>query len=741
MLTKRIFLASILFSFMGNLFAAKDEQNNILLDEVIIKNLPKEQKSENNPSSNVYCLNIKDIEMNQINSLKDISIYVPNLYIPDYGSKITSSIYVRGIGSRMNEPAIGLYVDNIPYINKSSFDFNFFDLLQIEFLQGPQGTLYGRNTIGGLVNIYTLSPLDYQGTKLLVSYGKYNETLIKLSHYAKLSKNTGVSLAGYINHNDGYFTNSFNNEKNNSDEAGARAKLNWNINEKWNTNLSLSYDYNKQNAYPYAIYDKSTQKSGEINYNDESSYLRHLLTGGLCIQRKTDKCLFTSATGYQFLNDQMNMDQDFTTDSIFSLNQKQNQNSVTQEFTLRSNNKTQWEWVNGLFGFFNHNNIDAPMTFGSEGIDMLQSFLDSAKSQNPSMPKITILNSEMPVSGIFKMENFGVALYHQSTYSFSEKFAVTAGIRMDYERTGIDYESEAILHTSVKLPSPFIPAFPFDSTYSAKGYDANDFWEFLPKLSAKYKINDKYNVYSTIAKGYKAGGYNYAMFSDILQSQMEGTETKSVKDVIYYKPESSWNFEIGSHTEPIKNRLFCNMTLFYIYNQNQQINTTTSNGSRMITNAEKVESYGTELNIKANIAKNLSVTGTYGYTHASFLKYEANNVDYKNKIIPFAPNNTFSIGAEYGLPIKTEWLHKIIISSQYIGVGNIYWNEENTQNQSFYGLLNGEISFLIRSINVNLWIKNALDEKYNTFYFESLGNSFVQKGKPLSLGISLKYSF
>lgn len=100
-------------------------------------------------------------ELNTV-SLKGISDVVPNLYIPDYGSRITSSIYVRGLGARMDHPAVGLNVDNVPYLNKNAYDFDIADIESVEMLRGPQSTLYGRNTMGGLINVQTLSPMRWQ---------------------------------------------------------------------------------------------------------------------------------------------------------------------------------------------------------------------------------------------------------------------------------------------------------------------------------------------------------------------------------------------------------------------------------------------------------------------------------------------------------------------------------------------------------------------------------------------------
>ncbi len=102
-------------------------------------------------------------------AIKSLSDVVPNFYIPDYGSRITSSIYVRGIGARMDQPSVGLNVDNVPVLNKDAYDFDLADIASVEMLRGPQTALYGRNTMAGQINITTLSPFRYQGWRFLFS--------------------------------------------------------------------------------------------------------------------------------------------------------------------------------------------------------------------------------------------------------------------------------------------------------------------------------------------------------------------------------------------------------------------------------------------------------------------------------------------------------------------------------------------------------------------------------------------
>ena len=161
------------------------------------------------------------MQANQVNSVKRLSGLIPNIFIPEYGSKLTTSIYIRGIGSRINTPAIGLYVDNIPYIDKSAFDFNYSDIERIDVLRGPQGTLYGRNTMGGLIKVHTKSPFTYQGTDIRMGAATYNDYNVSLTHYHRISDQFAFSTGGFYEHTGGFYQNSArNNERVDKGNAG-----------------------------------------------------------------------------------------------------------------------------------------------------------------------------------------------------------------------------------------------------------------------------------------------------------------------------------------------------------------------------------------------------------------------------------------------------------------------------------------------------------------------------------------
>ena len=125
----------------------------VVLAEVAVTTI-KGGNNANADESATY-IGRKAVEQLSIVNLKQAAALAPNFHIPAYGSRMTSSIYVRGLGARIDQPAVGLNIDNIPIINKDNFDFDISDIDRVELLRGPQNILYGRNTMGGLINIYT----------------------------------------------------------------------------------------------------------------------------------------------------------------------------------------------------------------------------------------------------------------------------------------------------------------------------------------------------------------------------------------------------------------------------------------------------------------------------------------------------------------------------------------------------------------------------------------------------------
>jgi outer membrane receptor protein involved in Fe transport len=778
---KFLFIALALFSnifflYPGEVEPAKEEnpQDTVkvyYLDEVVVSSSVKETNELKKLPTAVSVVSPKQLLDMQIESLPGLSANIPNFFIPVYGSKVSTPIYIRGIGARLGAQTVSLYVDNVPSFNPSAFDFEFQDIQRIEVLRGAQGTLYGRNAIGGIVNLYTLSPLTFQGTNLTVGGGNYGQFNAKGSVYSKLADHFGISVGGYYKRDDGYFMNSHTGKKvDASENAGGKVKLEWEVTPSFKALLFGNYDYVSGGAFPYMHKDSTAS-----NFNEPSSYDRHLFTNGLSLDYTGKGYSVHSTTGFQYLKDDMKMDQDYSPKSVFSINQKQEQHSVSQEVTVKSDSEGNYRWVVGAFGFYDRRVIDTPVAIKEDGMVAMQGHL-GAINNNPNIPiTIAYASDQIDLPGVYTKPSRGAALFHQSTLQniFGwEGVSATAGLRFDYEHTGIDYFTESVngdINIKPKSAPPAMPPIFVETDTVMQGNYSKDFWQILPKFALKYQPSSTSVIYLSASKGYKTGGYNEQAFSKILQGAltqsimgevMPGMETGdpglTLEEQLSYDPETSWTYELGGRYEMLSRKLSFTYALFYSRVNNIQIVMLEDQGTsgRTVKNAGKSESKGFELSLKYVPLQNLSLYADYGFADARFVDYEAaEEVDYSGNHIPFAPQHTLNLGAGYVYNFANgSLIDRLTGNIQYAGVGKIYWTESNEDYkgeelyQPFYGLVNGSIAAERGAFTLELWAKNLFSTDYHSFYFEASDmtsgqvNPFVQRGYPTRLGVTLRYT-
>lgn len=760
----------------------EDTTKVIDIEEVVVIASPKETSKLRQLPSSVSLISQKDMQANHITSLKSASSIVPNFFMPDYGSRLTSAMYIRGIGSRINTPAVGMYVDNIPYLDKSAFDFNFYDIERIDILRGPQGTLYGRNTMGGLVKVHTRSPFSYQGTDLKLSYGSgNNHRSASLTHYHRISERFAFSAGGYYEGADGFFTNSFLNKKVDDMQAGGgRIRAIWFASDDWKFDFNVNYDYTDEGGYPY--YNKENQ----IAYNRESTYRRGLLNTGLNIEHQADNFIFNAVTGFQHLNDRMHMDQDFSPSDTYTLEQKQRINSISEEITFKSKPGKAWQWTTGLFGFYQNMNTNGPVIFYKDGINFLNTTINGYfpdLSQMGMSMNLGIKNENLNIPSTMDTPSWSTAVFHQSTFHLGN-WELSAGLRLEYEKMQMDYNSHASTLFDYSLSNRMMPIELKDlkADYQAIGKLKNDYTQLLPKAAIKYNFDSKNNLYASVSKGHRSGGYNVQMFSDIVQNGLQNSIKTSIKNGVgeklngfaqmgmpatvigmingmmeqylttsdinvaestTYKPEYSWNYEIGTHLNLFNGKLQADFAAFYMDTQDQQIAKFAESGlGRITVNAGESESYGVEANLVASLNKNLQLNASYGYTEATFVKYNAGkDEDYSGNYVPFVPRHTMNIGGSYSFYFNNSWAKSLTLGANATGAGKIYWTEANNVSQDFYTSLNGYISLKTQSVQIDLWGRNLTDNEYTTFYFETMGRGYEQRCKPLQVGVDVRLHF
>ncbi len=673
-----------------------------------------------------------------IDAVKDIGEIVPNFYTPNYGSRMTSSIYMRGLGSRIDQAVVGLNIDGVPFLNKDAYDTDLPDIYSIEVVRGAQSLLNGRNSMGGQINIYTLSPRDFQGVRAMLQYGRANSVKASAGGYFKLGDRLFTSLSSYYTHSDGYWRNAFNGSKVGTDNAGTlRWKTVFFPSEHHSVTNTAAFSLSRQGGYPYAL-----TRTGQIAYNDTCFYRRNAFSDGLTVAWAGRRVVVTSLTSVQYLDDNMTLDQDFTPADYFTLTQRRHEWTFTEDLFAKGRRGC-YSWLGGVFGFSRATRMKAPVTFFSAGIARL--IEEKRNEMNPAYP-IEWNGDEFPLLSDFSTDSRGVALYHESTYDLGD-WTFEAGLRWDYEHVSCRYRSDADASYTVykMLDNGDREVFrTTDVNIHDSGRLRQDFNELLPKVSVTYHFRDG-DVYASFAKGYKSGGFNTQMFSDVLQQRVMETMGLSmpykVSDIVTYKPEESLNYEIGGRFDLADGRVNMSATAFLISCRNQQL-TVFPPGlvtGRIMTNAGRTRSAGVEFSSTFRPLPSMTFIANYGYTDAVFRRYNNGRADFRGKRVPYAPAHTLFISGRYELPFEVfGWRPTVGINVR--AAGDIYWNEENTLSQPFYAVAGASVTFVRNCWSLKFWGENITDTRYDTFYFMSMGNSFTQRGVPATWGVTLRLS-
>lgn len=791
---KIILTASLLVGFV---FSAKaetevaplDSSRVYNLDEVVFVPLNKESKGLRFQPVSSSVLTGKEMNNLGIRDLRDISNYVPAFVMPDYGARFTSSIYVRGIGSRVNSPSMGIYVDDIPLMNKSAFNSHVWQLDRVDVLRGPQGTLYGVNSEGGLVRQYTKNPLRYQGTDVNLGFGTRMYRNAEISHYNKVNDKLAFSAGAFYNGTNGFWKNTLTGERtDDKNEAGARLRLVYQPTDRLSFDWMADYQYVSQHAYPYGILEPASGKVvSEPDQDHQGKYNRNMVNTGMAVKYRGKGFDFQSNTSYQYLKDNLLMDNDYSAIDFIVVDQSQLSNAITQEFTIKSNNQSRWHWTNGVFVSYQWLKTNAPNTFGSYFPRMLEQQISGAMissrmgrgmTKEEAMADIQRagginIDMAMNIPCLFRTPQFNLGVFHQSDYDLTDRLTATVGLRYDYTRSEIDFNAVGISHNPVfSIMGRTVSPTRIYTDYV--GSDDAGFSQLLPKFGLTYKFGNGSNVYATVTKGYRAGGYNIQMFGDIIQGDLQkavgmmqgGTpvtevvmehhdaDCADIKDGIKFKPEESWNYELGTHANLFDNLIHADLSVYYMQIRNQQLSVFTEDygyGRKMV-NAGKSYSCGLELTLRGSAVSNhLAWSLGYGYTHAAFKDYKnrasknAEEVDYAGKRVPYVPAHTLSAMADYTFDTDLRFMKHLTIGANMNGQGKIWWDEANTYAQNFYATLGAHACADFGTFKLNLWARNITDTRYNTFAFSSKATGrevfMAQRGNPFQCGFDLSFHF
>lgn len=761
-----------------------DTARIIDVDEVIVVASPKETARLRHQPLASTLFGKEEIARHDIGALPDVSSLAPNFYMPSYGSRITSAVYIRGIGSRINTPAVGLYVDNVPYIDKSAYNFGFLDVERVDVLRGPQGTLYGRNAMGGLVRVFTADPLARRGTDVsLGGHTRDGGRRVAFTSYLHPGTRSGLSVGAFYNGSNGFYRNSTTGRKADASEAGGgRVRWAWRPSGRVKVDWTASYEYSDEGACPY-FYEGSAEAGaspaypeleGRISANRESKYRRSLLNTGMGVEWRAEAFSLSSITAFQHLRDRLYMDQDFIAPDIFSLEQRQRIQTLSEEIALKSLPGRRWQWTTGAFLMYQNLRTECPVNFYGDGMDYLNGQLaavfDGLRADNPAMPPmgLAFTGGGLPFESRMRTPSAGAALFHQSTFNhlLVERLSLTVGLRLDYDYRELRLASGTAEPVTADFwmgaPAAARPLDPVDPAIDSHLCD--DSWQLLPKIALQYDLpKGGGNVYASATKGYRAGGYNIQAYSELSESQLQrqlmlgalgpmasamGQYVPAEPQVasLHYLPEQTWSYELGAHLSFFDRALLADAAVFYMNTKNQQLARFAENGyGRVMVNAGKSRSCGGELNLRGLMMDGrLTLSGSYGYTFATFAEHDlGEGADYTDNRVPYVPAHTLAATADFMQPVRRGTaLEKIGGGLSVNGAGRIYWDEANLARQPFHAQLEAYVAAgLAHGIRLRVWAKNLTATRFRTFAFSSMNRNYAQYGLPRHFGADIALHF
>ena len=683
---------------------AEEPQPKNIMDTLTVTAQKREENLQDVPIS-IDLFTDMTLEDYGLNTMSDVVMQSANVFMKSNTAE--SPLIIRGISSFKSaifSPA-GFYVDDVSSPLSYMTNPDLLDLQRIEILKGPQGTLYGRNTLSGLVNLVTHKPDNEARGQVTLETGAYDSDNDGMFYRA------GAMFSGPIKNDllfmglsvqalesDGFRTDIATDDPKTASKEhfDARGTLRYTPSE----NLDISFTIGGCNHNDgFGVYRLVTGSSSTPSHTVNS--------GDPDLDKNEDSDVQNLKVNYQgqgwnivSITSRMAYDIDYISDMDFAGGAMYSgfgfeDTQWSQEIRISSDDTGAWHWLAGVYGF--HENT--------------QTYLDIQSASGGANMHIW-----HPVGDI---ETNGAALFSQATWQWHPKWELTGGLRWDHQ------ELAGQIDNDVTTMMPVLPSYQrFSKDLS---YD-----ELLPKVALGYTPATWVKLYASATKGYQVGGYNYSMvMSD---------------DTFTYDPEYAWNYELGMKTAFFNNRLRVNASLFYVDITDKQLYVNNPNVTGLpmapdITNAGKAHTCGTEIGIYADPAPGISLFATMGLlkTEIDQWTYTSSSgiVDYQGNELPYSPDYTISAGGTYRLP------NGIFIGADVTRMGSYYGQASNSLKQSAFELVNFRMGYEAESFDLIFWCKNIFDQEYFTLLDEmaSTGGLKAVEGAPRTFGVTFTYRF
>lgn len=684
-------------------------------------------------ATSITSLSAKKIEDNRIWGLKDLAALVPNYSYQELGVASQQLQSIRGIQAFSENPAVSTYIDDVNNLDILANGFALTDIERIEVLRGPQGTLFGRNAMGGVVNIITKKPTNQASGYLEAGAGN-----LGLQRYSAGIKGPIVKdklfagFSGLFQTRNGYFKNDTTGTgatdgRVNGRAIGGEKNLYGNAFLKWLPTSGLSITLNSKgqrdwsNSTGFMISQPNETLAfanpDKLNLRRIGSHERIIFNHSLVAKYTGSGIAVTSISAIQNIRigykdvDFPGFYHTFYEKKIGELLPPQK--VFSQEVRINSTGSGKLQYTAGFYGF-RQNGYEPTTNLVYELSDG-----EAALFGLPTGSYIIYRN---------RSKNSGVAVFGELSFQFTEALKATAGFRYDSEKRQSTFNGFG----DAALIGGVITDFVADTT--AKGsYSA-----VSPKFSLSYALEANSNLYISYNRGFRTGGINAQRFA----------ANSGVKQT--FDPEYSDNFEVGYKTVSTDRKVSFSAAAFLINWKDMQLYNLVAPFTYARENVGNAQSAGLELELSAIPVKGLQVDGSLGINKTKYKDFSLTRVNFgtgtetktnvSGNSLANTPSHTLYIAVQYEIPLTKKL--SAVLHAEARNTGKYYSDIQNTLKQPSYTLLNSRVGFTYGNYSLFFWGQNLTNERYLLYGTSdtSFGRS-VLMASPKTFGVTLNARF
>lgn len=702
--------------------AAFGQETSSEQDEIVVTAQKREQAIQDVPAA-ISAIGAETLEQRGIDDVASLQFAAPSIQVGRMPVLDGTAITIRGVGLNEGSPGVAVHVDGVYQSRPAFADLAQLDLQRVEVLRGPQGTLYGRNANGGVVNFISRAPEPEFGGRLIAGYAEYDETHLQAVLNAPLSASVRTRVVvDYRNRGEGFVENVAGGEDLDAMETlSGRFAISMDLSSDVMLDLNVAamhaegpVSYLQLNSPPSASAVAANPWLAGASYsfepwtttaNDPSTSDRDyaLVTAGLTWDLGFAQ--FRSISGYSTFDDFFQTDADGSDLSAFPQTNNAEAQTFTQEFNLSGSGEIM-DWVTGLY-YLNDS--------GSGDL-----FYDFQLGIFP-LPPGSYLFFDNPVR-----DSEVVAVFGDATWHATANLDVIAGARYSREEQRYVYANEAgVLIGGVRFP--FLALCPLSD-------ERPEFESFTPRAGLQYRFDEDRNVYATVSRGFKAGGVN----TDACANE--------------YNPEELTAYEAGYRSQWLEGALTFNASAFYYDYTDLQLSQIIGLAS-IITNAAQAEVYGLELEANWTLTEHLRLSANATLLEATYTGYAALDSldplagvqDLSGNYLNNSPRQAFNVSAVYETSPTS--FGQFVLRADASYRSRIFFREFNRplDSQDAYTLVDLGLIWISPSeaFSLRFFANNVTDEPYlaRLGSADNVGARFVSYGAPRQVGVELTSRF